>query len=106
MPGVARSHPSPVQPSLHAHVPSSCGILIIDARNVQSQRGDVGRGVRGNGWGSARRGKVVETALWVPFIAHQADTAPLVDVAQALAVAERARLDRTGTEHAEQRDQR
>ena len=45
-------------------------------------------------------------ALWVPFIAHQAEAAPLVDVAQALAVAERARLDRTGTEHAEQRDQR
>ena len=37
---------------------------------------------------------------------HQAEAAPLVDVAQTLAVPERARLNRTRTEQADQREQR
>ena len=64
-----------------------------------------GRGSAGTG-GAARDVGRWKLCFMGAVCPHQAEAAPLVDVAQTLAVPERARLNRTRTEQADQREQR
>jgi hypothetical protein len=80
----------------------------IDGWGVECEESEgvgEGRGCAGTG-GAARDVGRWKLCFMGAVCPHQAEAAPLVDVAQTLAVPERARLNRTRTEQADQHEQR